>query len=94
MTERDLYLAAYDIADPRRLRAALALAREYATGGQKSVFECFLSAADLGDLLSGYSLVLDERDDRFLLIRIGKSSRTYALGMASAPDDGNYFYVG
>jgi len=34
MSHRDLFLAAYDVAQPRRLAAALRLARRYATGGQ------------------------------------------------------------
>lgn len=36
------YLAAYDVSDPKRLQQALHVLRDYATGGQKSVFECFL----------------------------------------------------
>ena len=37
METRSLYLAAYDVAHPRRGRAALDLVKGYSTGGQKSV---------------------------------------------------------
>jgi len=48
---RDLYLAAYDVVAPRRLRAALDLMRGYATGGQYSVHECWLTAAERAQLV-------------------------------------------
>lgn len=40
---RALYLAAYDVAEPGRLAAALDLVRGYSTGGQKSVHEIYLT---------------------------------------------------
>src|SRR5260221_537392 len=40
--QRILYLVAYDISHPRRLARALKTMRAYATGGQKSVHECWL----------------------------------------------------
>lgn len=45
MKNRRLYLISYDISDAKRLRAALKLVRAYATGGQLSVHECWLSDA-------------------------------------------------
>ncbi|MCC7414050.1 MAG: CRISPR-associated endonuclease Cas2 [Gammaproteobacteria bacterium] len=93
MSERDLYLLAYDVTDDRRLRVSLALARQYATGGQKSVHECFMTSAERGDLLHDYGLVLNERTDRLLLLRLDPRSRTYALGTAEPPTNSGYFYV-
>ncbi len=43
MLNRCLYLIAYDVRVPNRLVAALHLTRRYATGGQKSVHECWLT---------------------------------------------------
>lgn len=94
MSSRDLYLAAYDISSPRRLGAVLHLVRRYATGGQKSVHEVFLSAVERRELLHDIALVLDEDDDRFLLLRLDPRARTRTLGTASAPCDPDYFYVG
>lgn len=94
MSLRDFYLAAYDVADHRRLAAALDLVRGYATGGQKSVHEIFLSAAEKRELLHNMTLVLDEKCDRFLLLRLDPRARTRTLGVAVAPADPDYFYVG
>lgn len=94
MPQRDLYLAAYDISEPRRLAAALKLARAHATGGQKSLHEVFLTPAERRELLHVMSVLVDEQTDRFLLIRLDPRGRVYTLGKAVAPADPDYFYVG
>lgn len=94
MTSRTLYLAAYDVASPARLRAALHLVKAYATGGQKSVYECFLSDAEKGDLFADMALVLDEAKDRFALVRIEGRATVHVLGKACPPSDPDYFYFG
>ena len=40
---RKLYLVAYDVREPSRLRRALHILKDYAYAGQKSVFECWPS---------------------------------------------------
>ncbi|AUM00248.1 MAG TPA: CRISPR-associated endonuclease Cas2 [Pseudothauera hydrothermalis] len=94
MSQRDFFLAAYDIAHPRRLAAALALVRGYTTGGQKSVHEVFLTHSERHELLHDMALLLDEAEDRFFLLRLDRSARTFALGVAVRPTDPDYFYVG
>lgn len=94
MTTRPLYIAAYDVSDDERLRNALRVLRNYATGGQKSVFECFLSDAEKRDLLSEIAAVLDPVEDRFFLMRLDHRMRVRTLGVALPPDDPDYFYVG
>jgi CRISPR-associated protein Cas2 len=94
MSQRDFYLAAYDISEDRRLAAALHLVRGYATGGQKSVHEVFLSTAEKDELLHEMALILDEEEDRFFLLRLDPRARSYALGIALRPADPDYFYVG
>jgi CRISPR-associated protein Cas2 len=93
MTERDLYLAAYDVAHPRRLRAALDLVRGYATGGQYSVHECWLTPAERAQLLADAAHVLDETEDRLLLLRLDPRSAAIVLGVAEHPADPACFYV-
>lgn len=92
MPERDFFLAAYDVAEPRRRAAALKLARGYATGGQRSVHECFLTPAERGELLLNLADVLNEREDRFVLVRLDPRARIYTLGAALAPCDPSYFH--
>ena len=94
MPQRDFYLAAYDVSSNRRRTAALALVRGYTTGGQKSVHEVFLTPGELHELLHNLSLLLDEDTDRFFLLRLDRSARSYALGVAAKPVDPDYFYVG
>src|SRR6058998_97429 len=66
MSERDLYIAAYDISSARRLRAALKLVKGHATGGQKSAYECFLTPAERRDLLRDLRAVIEPGEDRVL----------------------------
>lgn len=94
MPQRDFFLAAYDVARPSRLAAALKLARAYATGGQKSVHEVFLTPAERGDLLHDMAMILDEEEDRFLLLRLDPRARVHTLGKAHEPSDPDLFYLG
>jgi len=94
MTKRSLYIAAYDIRDDQRLREALKVLRNYSTGGQKSVFECYLSEAEKRALLAEVRTVIDERCDRFLLLRLDPRRKVLVLGIAVPPMDPAYFYVG
>ena len=94
MTQRILHLACYDIAEPRRLIAALKLARAYATGGQKSVHELFLTPAERNHLVEDMSVLIDFDTDRFLLLRLDPRSNVHTLGKAIQPADPDYFYVG
>ena len=94
MPQRDLYLAAYDIAEPRRLSAALKLTRAYATGGQKSVHELFLTPAEREQMVAAMDALIDKATDRVLLLKLDPRSRVYTLGRAIAPADPEYFYVG
>ena len=93
MGARNLYLAAYDVSHPRRLAAALDLVRGFATGGQKSVHEVFLTPAEKREVLHAMSLILNEAEDRFLLLRLDPHARCYTLGRASPPTDPGYFYI-
>lgn len=94
MSQRSLYIAAYDVSDARRLREALKLLKGFASGRQKSVFECFLSDAEKRDLLAGVRGVLDAQEDRFLLIRLDPRGKVRVLGKAVKPVDPPWFYVG
>lgn len=94
MPDRQLYLAAYDIADPRRMKAGLDIVRGYATGGQKSAYECFLSEGEKGQLLHAIDILLNDSADRFFLLRLDPRSRAHTLGIGAAPLDAPYFYIG
>ncbi len=92
-TARDLYLAAYDVAGERRLRAALDLVRAYATGGQYSVHECWLTPAERAQLIVDAESILDADEDRMLLLRLDPRGAAITLGVAQRPADPACFYV-
>ena len=94
MPRRTLYIAAYDISDNRRLRRAHHVLKGYATGGQKSVFECFLSEMERRQLLADVRDVIDESEDRFILLRLEQRATLRTLGTAVKPADPDLFYVG
>ncbi|HXH04217.1 MAG TPA: CRISPR-associated endonuclease Cas2 [Candidatus Competibacteraceae bacterium] len=91
---RRLHLAAYDIADPGRLREALKLVRAHACGGQKSAYECFLSSDERQALLRDMAALLDPVADRFMLLPLGAVDGIRVLGIAVRPSDPDYYYVG
>lgn len=90
---RRLYLAAYDVAHPRRLKLSLELVKGYATGGQKSAYECWLSEGEKSALLHDMALVLEEGKDSFLLIGLDPRSPVQTLGQAEPPADPDLFYI-
>lgn len=91
---RTLYIAAYDISDAARLHAALLVLKNHAGGGQKSVFECFLSRSERFSLLDEVAEVLDLREDRFLLLPLKTPATLRVLGRALPPSDDDFFYLG
>lgn len=93
MTARDLHLVAYDIAKPSRLNRCLKITRRYATGGQKSVHECYLSPAEREHMKADLRTVIDARSDRVLLLRLGARTRVDTLGIAVPPNDPRFFHV-
>jgi CRISPR-associated protein Cas2 len=93
VTERNLWIAAYDVREPRRLRLALQVLKGYSTGGQKSVFECFLTEGERKRLLAEAAAVLAP-DDSFLMVRVDARTRVLTLGLAVPPEDPPFFYVG
>jgi len=93
MAERNLWLAAYDVRDPKRLRLALRVLKAYSTGGQRSVFECFLTEAERTRLLAEIQQVLAP-EDSFLLVMLDPRSPVRTLGIAVPPADPPFFYIG
>ena len=94
MSKRRLYIAAYDVASPTRLRQALKVLKGYSSGGQKSVFECFLTEAEKEALLIEVEAVLELAEDRFLLLPLRQNSGVHTLGIAVKPRDEHFYYVG
>lgn len=91
---RQLFLVAYDISQPRRLYRAHQIIKDYASGGQKSAFECYLSVTEREELVQRIHEVLDESEDAFLVIRMISRDAVEILGKAVKPMDQLYAYLG
>ncbi len=94
VTQRRLYLVSYDIADEKRLRELHARVKAYASGGQKSVFECWLNRQERRRLMAAAHAVVKRGEDRFFLLRLNPRQQAKLLGMAAAPSDPGFFYQG
>ncbi len=92
MSTRRLYIAAYDVRSPKRLARALNILRDYATGGQKSVFECFLTPAEHRELCRRIQGLLSDKD-RFFILPHGSRRKPRALGRGRIAKEPDYFYL-
>ena len=92
--ERTLYLIAYDITGERRLSRVRNFLKGYSTGGQKSVYKCFLSDGELGYVKKKLERLIWEDEDRVHIFTMDGRSRTHTLGIGVQPNDPEYFYIG
>lgn len=91
---RELYLVAYDVRAPRRLRRALHILKDYAYAGQKSVFECWLNPKEKRRLEERLNNELNLDLDSVLLSKLRKSYPVRTLGIAPTPEDLPFLYLG
>lgn len=88
-----LYLISYDIASCRNRTRVLHHLHHHATGGQKSVYECWLDADQLQEVRRVLPPLLAD-DDRLLIARLDPRAIAHALGVAAAPCGDPLVYVG
>lgn len=91
---RTLYIIAYDITDEKRISNVRELLKGYSTGGQKSVYECFLTDGELKFIISKIGRLISNSEDRIHIFQLDGRSRTHVLGIAIRPKDPEYFYIG
>jgi CRISPR-associated protein Cas2 len=91
---RHLFLIGYDIRTARRRRRALKVVKAQAIGGQKSLYECWLTTGELQAALRELRSLIDPETDRVLLVRLDPRATVHTLGAAVAPQDGEFFYLG
>lgn len=66
-----IYLFSYDISSPKRARKALKLLKANAWKRQKSVFMCYLTAAELSLLCQQLLNVICPEEDKLFHTRLG-----------------------
>lgn len=91
---RRLYLIAYDICDERRLNKVREVLKAYSTGGQKSVYECWLSPTELAEVTEMLRGLIEMDEDRVHIVALDGRSRPHTLGIAVPPADPAFFYFG
>lgn len=79
---RALYLAAYDVTDPKRLARVGRYFQGYRVAGQKSVPEIWVTPAELQTIRRDLERLLDARADRLQLIALDPRMRPRCLGQA------------
>ena len=94
MSTKQLYLVAYDVRDPRRLRHTHRVLKDFASGGQKSAFECYLTRAERDELVARVEQCMDLEMDALLVIRLTGRDQVSTLGIAVKPADELYTYLG
>ncbi len=92
--QRRLYVVAYDVRLASRLAAALRVVKGFASGGQKSAYECWLTEGERKELQGLLSDVLDLRVDSVAFLPLELRQPVSALGVAIAPADTPYIYIG
>lgn len=92
--DRTLYLIAYDITSNKRLTRVRNFLKGYSTGGQKSVYECFLTDGELKFVTSSLNRLIFRLEDRVHIFQMDGRSRPHVLGIALNPKDPSYFYIG
>lgn len=91
--KRTVYLVAYDVREPKRLQLMRQTVKDFACGGQKSVFECWLSSTEKQQLVQRSQQVM-VAEDAFLLVQLSVKNTLYCLGVACPLADENFLYVG
>lgn len=65
------YILAYDIMDPKRLRAMNRLAKAFGRPLQYSVFACLLRREDRVRLAARIEMTINQREDRVIVLDTG-----------------------
>ena len=90
---RTLYLVCYDVANPRRLSQVHRFLLGYKVGGQKSFFECWLTAGELRDVRRGLAERLDTSDDRAHIFQLDPRQKISCLGSAQPVNTGSFMIL-
>lgn len=91
--KRTLYLVAYDIRESRRLLRVHRWVRGWAIRGQKSAYECWLSASERARLESGVRPWLQPQD-RWLTVRLRVAEPLLEMGSQRPDMDGFFLFIG
>lgn len=81
--QRDLYLIAYDISQPRRLARVTRYMKGWKAAGQKSFCECWLTPAERRNVLAGLADLIDAEKDRIHILQLDPRMQPRLFGCAT-----------
>ncbi|PJG82412.1 CRISPR-associated endonuclease Cas2 [Caviibacterium pharyngocola] len=81
-TQRTRYLIAYDICDPKRLYRVHKKVESYAIGGQKSFYECWLTAHELAKFRVEITALMECFEDRLFIFQLHNDTEPMLFGKA------------
>jgi len=82
---RTLFLVCYDICCRKRLYRVHKYLLGYKVGGQKSFFECWLTAAELREVRQTLERLLEPAEDRAHIFQLDPRMKNEGLGRATEP---------
>jgi CRISPR-associated protein Cas2 len=93
MSARNVYLVAYDVRDPKRLRRVHKTMTGYGDALQFSVFQCRLTAAEKQKMIGDISEIIHHKEDRILIVDMGPqegrgTKSMEVLGLQEVPQKG------
>lgn len=80
---RTRYLIAYDVCDPRRLAKVCRYLTGYKVGGQKSVFEVWVTRAELDRIHNDLQAIVDAEEDRLHIFALDPRTAPRCFGRAA-----------
>lgn len=90
---RTRYLVAYDITDHKRLYRIHKQVEAYAIGGQKSFYECWLTAHEFADFKREMTALMDSIDDRIFIFQLPKDTEPTLFGKAKLQSTQPFLFV-
>lgn len=80
---RTLYLVAYDVCEPKRLAKVCRYLTGYKVGGQKSVFEVWVTPAELMHIRRDLEDLMDVGEDRLHILALDPRTTPRCFGRAT-----------
>jgi CRISPR-associated protein Cas2 len=83
---RTLYLVAYDVREPHRLQRVCRYLTGYKVGGQKSVFEIWVTPNELRHIRCTLDTLMKKNEDRLHILTLDPRMHVRCMGRANSFD--------
>lgn len=93
MSNRTLYLVAYDVCNPSRLHKVCRYLTGFKVGGQKSVFEIWATPAELKHIRADLEALMEAAEDRLHILALDPRMKPRCLGRANTFTDHHFAIV-